>query len=134
MIVKPINFHFHRACIMPQSMINKDDSTTTILVFATKSYEILNFMYFHIFLKYFRELTTQFSSYPFWIGLDDIKTEGSWVWLDGTASTSSNTPWLSGEPNNLGNEDCGTVGSSSGGLNDVLCNIKLNFLCEAKYL
>ena len=38
-----------------------------------------------------------------WIGLDDQAQEGAFTWISGSPSTYRN--WLSGEPNNAGNED-----------------------------
>eukprot|EP00241_Pyramimonas_parkeae_P011336 CAMPEP_0114254508 /NCGR_PEP_ID=MMETSP0058-20121206/17017_1 /TAXON_ID=36894 /ORGANISM="Pyramimonas parkeae, CCMP726" /LENGTH=200 /DNA_ID=CAMNT_0001368733 /DNA_START=65 /DNA_END=664 /DNA_ORIENTATION=- len=41
----------------------------------------------------------------FWIGFNDIATEGTWVWTD--ESPVSFTAWISGQPSNSGgNEDC----------------------------
>ena len=41
-----------------------------------------------------------------WIGLNDLETEGTWVWADGDNSTFRY--WGPGEPNNdLGVQDCG---------------------------
>jgi len=43
----------------------------------------------------------------YWIGMNDIDTEGTWVWVSGEAVTYTN--WSPGEPNNSGapggNED-----------------------------
>ena len=83
-------------------------------------------------------LTAKFISYGnFWIGSHDKATEGTWVWDNGTTSgdggVSDNISagakwpdgtlkWDSGEPNNSGNEDCGTIRDSTGVWNDVKCN------------
>ena len=41
-----------------------------------------------------------------WIGLNDLETEGTWVWADGDNSTFRY--WAPGEPNNdFGVQDCG---------------------------
>ena len=45
----------------------------------------------------------------FWIGLDDMGTEGSFVWSSGNAPEANNAPnythWCAGQPDNTGNED-----------------------------
>ena len=45
----------------------------------------------------------------YWIGLDDIGTEGSFVWSSGNAPEAKNAPnwtyWCASEPNSAGNED-----------------------------
>ena len=87
-------------------------------------------------------LTSKFISYGnFWIGSHDKESEGSWAWDNGTTSddggvsdnisAGSKWPdgtlkWDSGEPNNYGNEDCGTIRDSSGVWNDVECNSNLS--------
>ena len=38
-----------------------------------------------------------------WIGLNDVASEGDYVWVDGTPFDFVN--WASGEPNNSNNED-----------------------------
>ncbi|KAI8502490.1 hypothetical protein Bbelb_200780 [Branchiostoma belcheri] len=46
-----------------------------------------------------------------WIGLNDIKTEGNFVWEDGTPLGNFNR-WLPGQPNNVGNmQHCGVLTS-----------------------
>ena len=65
-----------------------------------------------------------------WIGLDDMATEGSFAWLDGTPVDY--TTWAGGEPNNAGDtEDCGHLASWAGGLwNDIPCDQTLAYVCE----
>ena len=63
----------------------------------------------------------------FWIGANDIASEGTFAWADGTPWAFSN--WLTGEPNDAnGNEDC-TVWA--GTWNDVPCSDNsFAFICE----
>ena len=42
-----------------------------------------------------------------WTGLNDATTEGTFAWFNGDSTAYRN--WYAGEPNNLGNEDFGTV-------------------------
>ncbi|PVD31801.1 hypothetical protein C0Q70_07219 [Pomacea canaliculata] len=49
----------------------------------------------------------RFSIFSVWVGADDISTEGSFVWNDGSPLLTSSSLWNTGEPNNVGgNEDC----------------------------
>jgi len=83
-----------------------------------------------------------------WIGANDIDTENTWVWDNGTTSGDSGLTddlcgtdsdcrdsnatwadgtekWASGEPNDyipLGGEDCGNIWRSAGTWNDLPCN------------
>ncbi|XP_065651900.1 von Willebrand factor D and EGF domain-containing protein isoform X6 [Hydra vulgaris] len=68
------------------------------------------------------------SSYQFWIGLNDIQTEGKFVWNDNTTSQFFN--WRSKAPDNMNNnDDC--VGMLRGhGWNDISCNNHLAYICE----
>ena len=62
-----------------------------------------------------------------WIGLNDIGTEGTFVWSDGSNSSYRN--WVGGAPNNVGNEDCAHVGPIT--WNDLPCNnIHLCYYCS----
>ena len=66
-----------------------------------------------------------------WIGLNDRLNEGQFVWSDGTpfsSSVYSNWPWLDGEPNNSGNQDC--VEIKSGGWDDQHCSEERFYICE----
>ena len=59
-----------------------------------------------------------------WIGLNDIVSENTWVWADG--STNTYTRWGIGEPNNAGGaEDCVHL-HSDGYWNDLPCEVMLN--------
>jgi len=71
-----------------------------------------------------------YSTQKWWIGYNDVSTEGTWVWSDG--SSSSYTNWHSGEPNNSGNEDCGQLNRyTDGSWNDEPCGSSFRFICEA---
>ena len=72
-----------------------------------------------------------YSTGKWWFGLNDISSEGSFVWSDG--STSSYTNWKSGEPNNAGgNEDCAQINRYTDGTwNDEPCSSGFFFICEA---
>ena len=48
-----------------------------------------------------------------WINFNDQASEGSWVWSDGSPVTYTN--WLSGQPDNSGNEDCGQIHTQANG-------------------
>ena len=72
----------------------------------------------------------------FWIGANDIVSEGNWVWLNGERASSSELIWISGQPNNYGGqEDCAVVigypGSSNvGRAADNPCTGSSQGLCE----
>lgn len=70
-----------------------------------------------------------------WIGLNDLSNEGTYVWLDGTAPSYST--WMRGQPNNggfLGQEqDCvGILSAWNAGYawNDGECDNQWRFVCE----
>ena len=48
------------------------------------------------------------------------ETEGTWKWTDG--STVPSQYWASGEPNDLGGEDCAYARSGRGNWNDIRCS------------
>ena len=71
----------------------------------------------------------------FWIGANDIASEGNWVWVNGERANSSELHWWGSEPNNIGNEDCIRViedftNSNAGLAYDVPCGYSHQGLCE----
>ena len=74
-------------------------------------------------------LTGLFTMSRCWIGLNDRDNEGTFTWADGTEVTY--TRWNSGEPNNVGNEDC-THKHNNGYWNDRSCTYILScYFCSA---
>ena len=65
--------------------------------------------------------------------MNDIDKEGVYVWEDGSSITY-NLGWGSGEPNNLGNEDCLTIRKGDGLYNDYKCETQdCHFICKTSY-
>nr|XP_015204403.1 PREDICTED: CD209 antigen-like protein C isoform X1 [Lepisosteus oculatus] len=75
-------------------------------------------------LKY---LSSKISSVH-WLGLTDSEIENTWKWVDGTTVIMSEIYWNFGEPNNVGEEDCGEL--TEGKLNDVGCGEIKRWICE----
>jgi hypothetical protein len=65
-----------------------------------------------------------------WIGLNDLVAEGSYVWTDGTPFDYEG--WAGGEPNDAGdNEECVHLASWAGGFwNDIPCEVELRYICR----
>ncbi|MBN2497591.1 MAG: hypothetical protein JXR96_23560 [Deltaproteobacteria bacterium] len=65
-----------------------------------------------------------------WHGLNDVATEGTWVWENGSDATYRN--WETGAPDNAGDEDCGTWRTNHNGeWNDIACSFQEAYVCEA---
>ncbi|XP_060698524.1 lectin-like, partial [Hemiscyllium ocellatum] len=76
---------------------------------------------------------SQNNNVPTWVGLSDIHKEGTFQWIDGSASDFMY--WMKGEPNNLdGKEHCGHILFKNTRWNDLSCDSKLCFLCSYKLL
>ncbi|CAG5122283.1 unnamed protein product, partial [Candidula unifasciata] len=67
----------------------------------------------------------------YWIGLNDRRTEGTYVWLDDRTKANF-TRWNTGAPNNSnGNENCVVVDSNKGDRwDDLDCNTTNRFICQ----
>ena len=79
------------------------------------------------------EITTralQIVGDPWYIGLNDLASEGKYTWTDGTPYDYSG--WAPGEPNDSGlNEDCSQLASSTGmQWNDSWCGSELRYICR----
>jgi hypothetical protein len=66
---------------------------------------------------------------PWWIGLNDVDAEGSFVWTDGTPLDFES--WKLGEPNNsAGVEDCVNIhNTEESGWNDLSCDDFRPYIC-----
>uniref|UniRef100_A0A8C3P2E8 C-type lectin domain-containing protein n=1 Tax=Chrysemys picta bellii TaxID=8478 RepID=A0A8C3P2E8_CHRPI len=70
-------------------------------------------------------------SRAYWLGLSDKKVENQWLWVDGSPLKLSF--WSSGEPNDSGDEDCGTM-TLDGRWNDINCYMTDYWICEKPWL
>ncbi|KAH0518439.1 CD209 antigen-like protein B [Microtus ochrogaster] len=64
-----------------------------------------------------------------WMGLSDLKKEGSWLRVDDSLLSSRfQKYWNRGEPNNIGEEDC--VEFAGDGWNDSKCDLQKFWICK----
>ena len=66
-----------------------------------------------------------------WVGGNDIGSEGTFVWEDGSAWSYTN--WDSGEPSNDGGtEHCVELrqANPNGAWNDADCSVSKHYICE----
>ena len=73
-------------------------------------------------------------NFNFWIGVNDIASEGNWVWVNGERASSSELIWYSGQPNGGRNQNCvgvhGNPTSDAGLAYDRPCAASRHGLCE----
>ncbi|XP_052250463.1 macrophage mannose receptor 1-like [Dreissena polymorpha] len=76
-----------------------------------------------------QQMTDPANDAIFWTGLNDQKTEGAYVWADGSPANQSYIKWNQ-EPNNYkGQENCGLI-YTTGQYNDQTCSLKAAAICE----
>uniref|UniRef100_A0A1A7Z146 Asialoglycoprotein receptor 1 n=1 Tax=Iconisemion striatum TaxID=60296 RepID=A0A1A7Z146_9TELE len=75
----------------------------------------------------------------YWVGLTDGRT-GRWEWVNQTPYRMERRRWSPGQPDSWtghslgpGDEDCAQL-NQDGRLNDLHCNIDLNFICQKSSL
>ena len=68
-----------------------------------------------------------------WIGLNDEKVEGEFVWVSGAQNFFTNWNALTHEPSGGRSENCGEIITEkywNGAWNDLPCGYQRNFVCE----
>ena len=70
----------------------------------------------------------QENTYTFWLGANDIQTEGNWIWDSNGEEVERNDFWRSGKPTDLNFFNC--LGIDHVGLLDFQCPSDLRFVCE----
>ncbi|KAJ8256387.1 hypothetical protein COCON_G00185390 [Conger conger] len=84
-------------------------------------------------------ITNRTREHPYWIGLTDLETEGTWLWVDKTLLQKGF--WRSGEPDDhywSGNEtqskekdaDCAVTVPNENTWQDTRCFSRFKFVCE----
>ncbi|KAI8747672.1 brevican core protein [Biomphalaria glabrata] len=67
-----------------------------------------------------------------WVGIDDILSEGTYVWSDGSEVTpEEKTVFIAGQPDDLYNsQDCTVILQFYRGLDDIFCSNNEMYICE----
>jgi hypothetical protein len=69
------------------------------------------------------------SWHGYWTGLNDQKTEGTYVWADGSSADNAMIRWNAAPDDWHGNEDCTNI-YYPGLYNDLPCEAKTAIICE----
>ncbi|KAK7503239.1 hypothetical protein BaRGS_00005504 [Batillaria attramentaria] len=75
-----------------------------------------------------QNFTLQWLKARTWIGLWQEQPDTTWTWVDG--SQVSYRHWMTGEPNNLTNEDCAEMIIPEGFWNDIPCSERKLSICQ----
>jgi hypothetical protein len=91
---------------------------------------------FRLLSDLFQEAYNSLTRHAF-VGLTQTNTslepDGNWYWFDGTPLSSTSYLWASGQPDNLGVENCGSLFNpltNKSGLNDLDCDLMKPAFCE----
>lgn len=68
------------------------------------------------------------ASTSWWIGYNDSKTEGQYIWQDGASATY--LAWAAGKPTGAANNDCVQIASNGATWSDTTCATTQRFVCE----
>jgi C-type mannose receptor len=75
-------------------------------------------------------IDTYSTTTTWWIGLNDRRREGTFLWEDGSSVAYTN--WATGQPDNAGGADCAALNAVSGGSwADEACTASAFTVCEA---
>ncbi|XP_040564873.1 macrophage mannose receptor 1 [Lepeophtheirus salmonis] len=84
--------------------------------------------------KAIEEIKGTVHNHSYFIGLNDIKTEGNYVWLDGITDKKEEIPWAPHQPDDKNSsQNCIVMDSSVETWNDVSCNEENRFFCSMEY-
>ncbi|KAI8747668.1 brevican core protein [Biomphalaria glabrata] len=67
-----------------------------------------------------------------WVGIDDIQSEGTYVWSDGSVLTpEQKIVYIPRQPDNFNNsQDCTVILKFNRGLDDAVCSNNETYICE----
>ncbi|CAK8698597.1 unnamed protein product [Clavelina lepadiformis] len=72
-----------------------------------------------------------------WLGLNDIDSEGNWLWVDDSVALRKNVLWMEDprQPDSTGDEDCAEmIRKFEYRTNDNICSRQYPRLCEKRLL
>ncbi|XP_071495807.1 echinoidin-like [Diadema antillarum] len=90
--------------------------------------------------NYWRNTISTPTGDGFWIGYNDIRTEGTWVWSDHSTPRAPYTNWRQRQPDNYrGSQDCGkmwytgTTSDTARDWDDGSCGAVREYICKLTY-